>query len=852
MTTLLNAMTTRLAGLLARACGTTLDLAPRCESLEGRTLLAVNVISPIADSTVQSGATALVVNLAGRYDNPDLNGTIVKFATDMGDINVLMYDQSAAGATRTTPQTVANFLRYMNDGKYNQTVFHRSARNFVIQGGGFTRPTSDGLGPSTIATYAAVQNEPGNTNVRGTIAMAKQGGNANSATNQWFFNLANNASNLDAQNGGFTVFGRIIKGLDVMDAIANVDVWDLGSPFDTLPLRGHVQNAAVRRSEYVGMNISAMSELSYSVTSSNTAVANPTLDGTNLTVSYGAAGTANLTVRVTCADGTVVDDVFTVRVNSAPFIAGLTPGSSTVGRNSAFTLTVPTVIDDAGVSRIDFYRDVNGNNTLEVGVDSLVGTDTSSTGGWSASISTSGLSLGTYRYFAIATDGDGLTSTSVTNTVQVVNAAPVVSAFTASPNPAEGIVPVTLSATVTDPDGSVAFVRFYRDTNNNGTLDMGTDALVGEDTDGGNGYSVVVDTFGTTFGATRYFAQGTDLEAQAGAAASVVSVLNAPFSVGSLTPSVASILRGGQVTLTAANVFIPAGKVFKTLEFYADTNNNGVFDVADKKVGSASSIRTGTATVNVSTKGLPVGACKYFARVQNTLNEWSPAAAASVEVLNNAPTLTSVKTSAAIIKNLGDVVSLTVSGQKDVDGTVTMVKYYRDVSAGGPADGVFDAAVDTLLGTVTTSAGSWKLTVSSSAFAVGANRFYAVAYDNNGAMTSAVTTLCTVNAAPTIGSFVVTPDTGTVLLTTFTFNAGAVADADGTVKQVEFFLDADGDGLINTRVDRSLGKGKLVAGLWTMTLGVKKLPAGTVKLMARATDNLGGLSAISNATVTLT
>ncbi|MBB1336492.1 MULTISPECIES: peptidylprolyl isomerase [unclassified Pseudoalteromonas] len=127
--------------------------------------------------------------------------TIVEMNTSQGVIEINLFDQQ-------TPKTVANFLSYVQDDSYNETVIHRSVSNFVIQGGGFT--FSDSL--DAITTKPAVENEPVFSNVKGTIAMAKLSGDANSATSQWFFNMSNNSAGsaaLDTQNGGFTVFGQI-------------------------------------------------------------------------------------------------------------------------------------------------------------------------------------------------------------------------------------------------------------------------------------------------------------------------------------------------------------------------------------------------------------------------------------------------------------------------------------------------------------------------------------------------------------------------------------------------------------------------------------------------------------------
>jgi peptidyl-prolyl cis-trans isomerase A (cyclophilin A) len=167
---------------------------------------------------------------------PAANATIVQFQTVLGPFEVNLYDQN-------TPATVANFLAYVNSGAYNNVVIHRAVNGFVAQGGGFTYQGSQTLG--NVVQNAAVVNEPKYSNVRGTIAMAKLSGNANSATNQWFINLGDNSANLDAQNGGFTVFGQVIgNGMDVLDAINALPKFNFQSPFESIPLRDYTtQNA---------------------------------------------------------------------------------------------------------------------------------------------------------------------------------------------------------------------------------------------------------------------------------------------------------------------------------------------------------------------------------------------------------------------------------------------------------------------------------------------------------------------------------------------------------------------------------------------------------------------------------
>ena len=139
--------------------------------------------------------------------------TKVVFDTSEGSIEVNLFDNG-------TPKTVENFLSYVNDGSYDNTVIHRSVPGFITQGGGFFFNGTLSLNKS--ATKPSVINEPVYSNRRGTIAMAKLGGQANSATNQWFFNLDNNQANLDVQNSGFTVFGEVIEGMDMVDNIAAI------------------------------------------------------------------------------------------------------------------------------------------------------------------------------------------------------------------------------------------------------------------------------------------------------------------------------------------------------------------------------------------------------------------------------------------------------------------------------------------------------------------------------------------------------------------------------------------------------------------------------------------------------
>ena len=157
---------------------------------------------------------------------------LVRFHTDLGDIDVALLQDVA-------PANVANLLGYVNSQAYNNSFVHRSVPGFIVQGGGYKFVNNQ---VAAIPAGSPVVNEFHVSNKRGTLAMAKLGNDPNSATNQWFFNLVDNSSNLDNQNGGFTVLGRIINGtgLTTIDTIATVPIYNAGSPFDSLPLRNYV------------------------------------------------------------------------------------------------------------------------------------------------------------------------------------------------------------------------------------------------------------------------------------------------------------------------------------------------------------------------------------------------------------------------------------------------------------------------------------------------------------------------------------------------------------------------------------------------------------------------------------
>lgn len=285
------------------------------EHLETRALMTIAATTPLPDLNVAPGAAVAPVNLESHFNDPDATPDFAIFDTTLGMIPVLL-------TPATTPKTVANFRNYVNKGAYADSVVHRSVPGFIWQAGGFQLSSKPDI--TAIPADAPVQNEFGASNVRGTIAMPKLGNDPSSATSQFFFNESDsNASNLDRQNGGFTVFGRVVgaSGLAVMDAIAGVPVPSPGpmaSPLDAAPLRNYQAGAAVQPSNLVLIKGVTTAGEAFSALSDAPGVASASLQGSDLIVTPLAAGTAQITVVGYGSDGSAATESFTVAVSQGP------------------------------------------------------------------------------------------------------------------------------------------------------------------------------------------------------------------------------------------------------------------------------------------------------------------------------------------------------------------------------------------------------------------------------------------------------------------------------------------------------------------------------------------------------
>jgi len=166
-------------------------------------------------------AMMLMVTISARSE--DAQNPKVLIQTTDGDITIELFADKS-------PITVENFLRYVDEGHYDGTVFHRVIPNFMIQGGGFTAALEEK------ATHEPIVNESRNKlhNTRGTLAMARTS-DPDSATAQFFINQRSNLRlDWSPGNDGYTVFGEVIEGMQVVDIIALSDT----GPAQAMTTRG--------------------------------------------------------------------------------------------------------------------------------------------------------------------------------------------------------------------------------------------------------------------------------------------------------------------------------------------------------------------------------------------------------------------------------------------------------------------------------------------------------------------------------------------------------------------------------------------------------------------------------------
>jgi cyclophilin family peptidyl-prolyl cis-trans isomerase len=356
------------------------------EPLEPRIAPALVVVNPLADLIAGGGSKGASVELGQMFDpfvqNPGRTLVTLTLNLDADPLTPGIqrdFDPLTPGIQPATivielfdneaPLTVQNFLRYLENpntaADYIGTFFHRLAAGFVLQGGGFNADRPD----EHIEVFGDVRNEfsPDRSNVRGTLAMARTELSPNSATSEWFINLADNSENLDNQNGGFTVFGQIISGMEFIDRIAEFanpnntvggSVVNAGGALGTLPVQNftpgskiradnliQVENVSIQRpqpGDFAGVVFSVDSIVDATTGLPRADLLTASINAStpsklNLSYLSGASGVVNITVKaLDTSDDTFILETFSVtlkpnldlRLESDTFSIITLPGES--------------------------------------------------------------------------------------------------------------------------------------------------------------------------------------------------------------------------------------------------------------------------------------------------------------------------------------------------------------------------------------------------------------------------------------------------------------------------------------------------------------------------------------------
>ena len=388
------------------------------------------VSTPIANVFVASGGST-TIDLAANFSDPDTTDSQVVFDTSDGAMTVNLDDAQA-------PQTVANFLDYVENSRYDDTIFHRLDTNPpVLQGGGFGL-TTNSSGDVTAFPAVANSNDPllanefssTNPDAPGTLAMAKLSGNPNSASSQFFFNLADNTNTLgSSNNGGFAVFGSVASdptSQAVFQALQSTPVQNEsafnpafggtdsnGQPTATFPIDSSADltdfPTNTTPSEYLTINDVQVVKQDESLTYSIVGNSDPSLVNVSFTDGHpevlsinpvGPSGTATITVQATDDFGLSVQTSFLVTVEPLA-ITSVTNPITDANVTSTTASGTATAGDSISVTATD------GTTTTPA-----VTTTAAANGTWtSPAINVSSLTDGTITYTATTTDAAGNTLT---------------------------------------------------------------------------------------------------------------------------------------------------------------------------------------------------------------------------------------------------------------------------------------------------------------------------------------------------------------------------------------------------------------------------------------------------------
>lgn len=545
--------------------------------------------------------------------------------------------------------------------------------------------------------------------------------------------------------------------------------------------------------------------------------------------------------------------------NMAPTITTPIVGPFTLERTSNLTILVLSAEDTDGITgtlTVDFWYDLDNDGVLSESADRLLGLGQSAPNTpsfvYEGRVPTY-FRAGMNRIFARASDGLDSTTVAATFTLQAANQ-PIVQTLSITPG---GTLPwgstVTFTAGgVSDPDdaGTIDSVRLYRETNGMDGF-QADDELVGVMVrDGMTDSWVFETTVDPAWGESAdFYVQATDSMDRTGnvASTSVDFQPTTPATIDSLNGPASAVRRARPITLTAAGV---SGNS-QSVQFFRDSNRDGVFDPATDQLLGTSDIAGGSASIEfVIDPAWGAGQQRFFARAIDGFDLPGDAQEIGVSLIRNrVPRVLNLTADATRISK-GNDLTLTANNIRDDDGlsAIDRVEFFRDSNRNGR----FDAATDELIGTGTQDGNDWSLTFTvPGRFRNGNNTFFVKAYDIVGGRSATRSTVVRVtrNLRPTIGLFTVSPparDVGQRI----TFLARDVGD-NSRVSTVQFFLDSNDNGVLDFDTDLFIGRGGQVGeGRYRRRVVIPaEFGTGERRFFAVAFDNLGIRSAIRSDTV---
>jgi hypothetical protein len=521
-----------------------------------------------------------------------------------------------------------------------------------------------------------------------------------------------------------------------------------------------------------------------------------------------------------------------------PTIGTLTTSASVVNVGGKVTITASnvTAVDPSRtITKVEFYRDNNANGLIDPTIDTLVGTDTSSSGGWSVTPATTGWPMGTQPLLARALSSNNSWSEPAQTSI-VINGLPTLSTITASATAVTPSSPVTLTvANVSDPNDT-ATLQMYFDANNNGKIDLGIDQSINVSINSAGLFEGQV-TSPATIGTYKYLARARDsFGALSSSTLSATVVVTTPPRIeGGLTATPNPVQRGLSFTVNVSGAIDDDGTI-ASVSYYRDIDGDGQLNTAiDKLLVADTTASNGWNNTISSTNTLLITGVNHLLAVAKDNRGISSAPVTTDVLIDPPPTVGSFTIAPAVLAPDQSFVLTAATTSADT----VAASFYFDSNNNSLLD-----ATDPLVGSDTDGSDGYKVSVPAAGMTLGTVRFFTVVLDNYNFASAARSATAVISSRPRIdGPFTASPNP-VANGQTLTLTADNVVDDDGTVASVSFYRDVNGDGAA-TAADLLLGTDTSSASGWTYSVNSSSpnLITGVNRLLAVATDNVGTTSA---------